>query len=102
MSAREEYIKGLRDLADWLEANPAAPLERFDQASMQHSINNHVRDRAEAIRRLDEAAVALGLDCGPLASHGGDARFYGFEVSFGPVRYLAVSIADEQDEDGAR
>lgn len=94
MSARDEYIKGLRDLAGWLEANPAAPLRKHDGATVQHSIDLAIPDRDDAMRELGRLAGLLGLDCGPL--YGDDPRHYGFSVEFGPVRYTAISIKERR------
>jgi hypothetical protein len=96
VNAREDYIKGLRDLADWLEANPAAPLGNFDSAHLQYTAPTDT-DRDTVMRELDGAAAALGLEAGLM--FGGDPKYYGFHVTFGPVRYQAVSIADRNDED---
>lgn len=90
MSARDEFVQGLRDLADWLEAHPAAPLQKHDGAIVQHSMELSVPDREDAVAELDRAAAELGLKAGPL--FGDDPRHYGFTREFGPVRYQAVSI----------
>jgi hypothetical protein len=95
VSARDDLIKGLRDLADWLETHPDAPLGAHDGAHVQHSAPAEP-DRKTAKRALDRAAAALGLNAGPM--FGGDEDYYGFSVMFGPVRYQAVSLKDEEDD----
>lgn len=97
MSARAELIEGLRGLADWLEANPAAPWRQYDVAGLQHSADLQHPNREAAMEALDGAGEALGLPVGPLHSDG-DMAYYGFRKAFGPVRYVAVSIADDEKE----
>ena len=46
---KEDYIQGLRDLADWLEATPSAPTELY------RSIIVSLKDKDHAVRLAKEA-----------------------------------------------
>lgn len=55
-SRRTAFIAGLRDLADWLEANPAAPTPYL--AADGHAFGVPMNANAA----VEEAAAVLGLD----------------------------------------
>lgn len=97
MSARDDMIKGLREMADWLEANPAAPIAPFESARIQHTVDYDAAGLETAHRHLDHIGEQLGLPARMSYGH------YGVTKEFGPVRYIAVAIevADEDEaEDG--
>ena len=96
MSARDNLIKGLRDLADWLEANPAAPYGDHEIATVQHSVDIEHPAWPDAVREVDRLAEALGLEAGALFNR--DARYYGITKQFGPaLRYTALAIKERRD-----
>lgn len=85
---RADLIAGLRDMADWLEANPDVPVGAHDFVRLQYCADVYtggiVASRAEVDR------VAVLLDAKPYR----DGTHYGAEKDFGgDVSYLALSIA---------
>jgi hypothetical protein len=63
MNAREEYIAGLRELADLLEANPCLPAEAYPSGITVH-VGPDLRVRADddAAAVVDAAAAVLGVE----------------------------------------
>lgn len=87
-AARYEFITGLRQLADYLDAHPELPVPLYG-----HDVTIHVdaletggREQVNQIADL----IGLGVD---LAST--DTHYYTERRTFGPVAYCAVSISDE-------
>lgn len=83
MTTREEYIAGLRSLADFLEGNPAVPTEAFPGSIMVHAFGED--DEAERAL-VDAAAQAMGVVAGG-GSH------YAARREFGPFAYEVTSVS---------
>jgi hypothetical protein len=84
--ARHQAITGLRALADFLEANPAVPVNEYG-----HDLIVSVRaaDDAAAAALVDKAAALLGVDVDDDTRHGGH---YTATRSFGRISYRIVHI----------
>ncbi|GGV33946.1 hypothetical protein GCM10010182_67210 [Actinomadura cremea] len=81
MSARDEYIKGLRDLADFIESHPELPLPTGSSVG-PYVTGTDEEERAE----VDRIATILGVTAS------GDTHYIASR-SFGPVTYEAIAIA---------
>lgn len=84
VDTRARMVAALRELADWLEANPAAPVGEFDRAILQ---SNTWGTRGDRFQRTRDIAAAVGLAI--------DEDKYGRNVAasktFGPVEYLVYA-----------
>ena len=81
MSARDEYIKGLRDLADFIESHPELPMPT------RSSVGPYITGTDEQQRaEVDRIAAILGV------SASGDTHYIA-PRPFGPVTYEAIAIA---------
>lgn len=99
MSTRAENIKGLRELADWLEANPDVPLGKSDMPLCQYSVNAYepyASDWDAACREIVRIAELVDRQVDVP-----DRGFRKVERWFGPVRYVAVASLDDRDEEPA-
>lgn len=95
---RAAHIKGLRDLADFLEANPDVPVGRYNEVKLQYSVSAYSpwkRDYEAARIEVDRVARLINRD----ATDDDDKRSRRRETTrrFGPVYYLAIAI-EELDE----
>ena len=81
-----EVVKGLRALADFLEANPDVPVRRVDAGPFLHGTDEE--DRHE----IDRIAGLLGVSPSTTVS-----GYYSVERDFGAgVRYYACAIPSVQ------
>jgi hypothetical protein len=80
MNARDEYVAGLRALANWLEQSPLAPVPEYQERLLVPLTTN---------RAVEEAAADLGLDA-ELDSDGNAS----IEFTFGPITYHIYGYAD--------
>ena len=82
---RELTIAGLRELADFLEANPDVPVDRYPR--IYFAVDGSLQDGAGRERRaeVDRIAAALGVE--PR-----EAGHYSASRMFGPVEYHAFSV----------
>ncbi|MEV8638766.1 hypothetical protein AB0395_44640 [Streptosporangium sp. NPDC051023] len=83
---RTAFVTGLRDLADFIEANPGLPIPRSS------AIINYFPERTtdtEMCADIDQVAGALGTEIDPVhLPHG----HYMTSRNFGPISYEAVAI----------
>ncbi len=86
--ARHQTITGLRALADFLEANPAVPVEEYGY-DLTFSVRN--MDDASAVALVDRTAALLGVDAADDTHRGGH---YIATRSFGRVTYRMVHIPE--------
>lgn len=90
MTTREEFITGLRQLADFLTVNPDLPVP-FAEWSLSVPLIGDTD--AERLNRVDRAALATGIEA--QWKHGR----YGTELHFGPVEYAVFAHTDEHMRD---
>ena len=83
-AARAALIKGLRELATFLEANPTVPAPSFVEPTY-FARGTDLDIRAE----IDAIAALLGIEADPGNSEHG---YYRACRAFGPVEYRAVGI----------
>lgn len=82
--AREAFVAGLRELADFLAADPAVPVPKYGETIL---LTTH-GDDDENRRAVDEFAAAVGA----AAPDGWDEYgSYAASRAFGPVTYKAVA-----------
>jgi hypothetical protein len=81
---RREYINGLRELADYLDANPVVPVPRYG-TSVYLIANNALEGGIEQIEAL---ADLFGT---PVITDPDSLDRFGTRRQFGPVAYEAVS-----------
>ena len=85
---RERLIEGLREMTDWLEAHPEAPVPTSVEVWFLHT-----SDR--------KGFVAAARACGPLIDKTGGADYFArFARYFGPLAFQLV-IDREKVEEGA-
>lgn len=97
---RAAHIKGLHDLADWLEANPNIPIGANHETTLQYSIvayGTWKYDFPAACRELDRVAALIGEDVTDLGEPGSGWRKA--KRCFGPVSYQAVAIERKAEPD---
>jgi len=84
---RAALIAGLRDLADFLEVNPAMPVpSRFTPQTISVVPDGDTDDERRAV--VDRVAAVLGTKT--YDDHG----HYGTGRKFGPVEYRAFAISE--------
>ncbi|MEV4183419.1 hypothetical protein AB0J28_18505 [Streptosporangium canum] len=84
-TVRAEFVAGLRRLADFLAANPKAPVPSYGAGITLHASGTDEERFAE----VDRVADLIGVP----ASEG---VHYSTERDFGPVSYRAVAIPAEE------
>ncbi|WP_242888068.1 hypothetical protein [Actinomadura litoris] len=86
--ARHQVITGLRDLADFLEDNPAAPVSAYG-----NSLEAFAQEDEETLSAavVDQAAELLGVPVQDRRPQGGH---YTASRSFGRITYRVVHIPD--------
>lgn len=93
MTTRDEYINGLRQLADWLHRHPDVAVPYSKYISLPLSTN----------ARVEEFAAAAGVEVVTDAEGNTQATLH-----FGPIEYYAYGYADfssfseQLNEDRAR
>jgi hypothetical protein len=94
---RTDLIAGLRNMADWLEANPDVPVGSHDFVRLQYCAGVYIGDLTASRAEVDR--VAALLDAEPYR----DGTHYGAEKDFGgDVSYLALSIARKKTQKAAK
>lgn len=85
MTKRNEHIQGLRDLADWLESRPAAPVSALQEllVPIPMGTNSRVREVASELGTTEEYRNACEGE--------GDAFF---DIKFGPITYHVYGYED--------
>lgn len=83
---RQAVIDGLRDLADFLEANPDVPVNGRHGIAYSAVVGSDDADRAE----VDRVAALLDVKATDDQGHYIASRY------FGPIQYRAVAIPSEQ------
>lgn len=78
---RAEYLKGMRDLLDYLEAHPEVPTPTSEALQLSTYGTNE-----ETVATVDEFADLVGVK--PFRS---GAHYYA-ELKFGPVTFFCVAI----------
>ncbi|MFI0352506.1 hypothetical protein [Actinomadura sp. 9N407] len=87
--ARHQVITGLRALADFLEANPAVPVDEYGETFTVYP--RDTCDGRTAVELVDQAAELLGVPVDDRRDMGGH---YTATRSFGRVRYSVIHIPD--------
>lgn len=94
---RAATILGLRDMVDWLEANPSVPLPYYDAGLTAYVDHDPAIDKAAAIEVLHRASEATGIDLD------GNMHLELRKTFAGRARYNAIlcnwATPDEPDED---
>ncbi|MFI0370401.1 hypothetical protein ACH35V_21240 [Actinomadura sp. 1N219] len=88
--ARHQTITGLRALADFLEANPAVPVDEYGE---HYHVFTRTEDDASAVALVDQTAALLGAEVTDRRSRGGH---YLAEKTFGRITYAIVHIPERQ------
>ncbi|WP_141580468.1 hypothetical protein [Actinomadura sp. WMMA1423] len=88
--ARHQIVSGLRALADFLEANPAVPVNEYG-----HDFLFPVRatDETSAAAQVDHAAALLGVDVSDETRRDGH---YSAERTFGRITYRIYHIPERR------
>ncbi|MEV8474901.1 hypothetical protein [Streptomyces sp. NPDC051173] len=113
MTARDAYVQGLRDLADWIDAHPDAPVPSYDRLLVPLHTNAAVCEAASVLGVAEvydtEGNASFDLPFGPI-----EYRFYGY-VDFeehcaihdersahrwADVNGMTIRPADESPESG--
>jgi hypothetical protein len=76
---RAEYVAGLREMADWLEANPAVPLDNGGQDHL--SIVQRGSDDANRAE-LERIAALLGVEPDSTSAHPGVRRMFRGRIAY--------------------
>jgi hypothetical protein len=85
-ATRTAYISALRELADYLTANPAIPVPSSGTASVR------VNDPADGgCGQVDRIAELLGT---PVEDGLTSSGYYQTKRNFGPVEYVAWTVTD--------
>ena len=84
---RAAYISGLRQLADYLQANPVLPVPPYTASITVHADSTENGGRAQ----VKAVAAILGV---PVEDETAEVGHYRAERDFGPVTYCAISISD--------
>lgn len=88
---RENTIKGLRDLADFLDANPDVPAPSV----LDIQVSTHrAEPMSQQMASVDEFAVMLNRNAGWMND---EKTHYWSMRHFGPVRFFAVAVAIDRD-----
>jgi hypothetical protein len=91
--ARHQTIAGLRALADFLEANPAVPVNEYGR---EYNVYTRAEDEAAAVAVVDQVAALLGAEVTDTRPDGGH---YSAEKTFGRITYGIVHVPQRcQDE----
>ena len=85
LTARQQFIDGLRELADYLAAHPTIPVPRHGS-----EINLHL-DSTDEGGRLQVRKIARKLGA-TVIDETSDGGHYYAQKDFGPITYRALSI----------
>jgi hypothetical protein len=88
--ARHQTIAGLRALADFLEANPAVPVEEYGW-----TVHHYPRGHGDACERAEVGRIAALLDTTPVDDTGRGGHLV-VSKTFGRITYKAVHIPVRQ------
>ncbi|MCP9951687.1 hypothetical protein [Actinomadura madurae] len=88
--ARHQTIAGLRALADFLEANPALPVDEYGEF---YNVFTRDCDDSSAVALVDQTAALLGVEIIDRRSLGGH---YAAKRTFGRITYAVVHIPERQ------
>ena len=91
MTARSEYIAGLRELADYLEAHPALPTERYPAGIRVYTgVDTGTTGDGTGRAIVDQAAVTFGT--APVTTRGG--HYLTSRQFRGHIAYEVLCIPD--------
>lgn len=90
-AARIRLIAGLREMADWLEANPAVPVGEYPTGGASYPVTSYVADE-RAFGELDRIARLDDFKRQELRAAATGEIHYRLAKSFGPVTYTAFAI----------
>jgi hypothetical protein len=90
---RAALIKGLRDCADWLEANPDIPATSAREIPVQLSAGG-----TDAEKQQDIEDLAALMEVAPYWFAGGQTH-YQVGVRFGPVHFFGCAVMTEYSEE---
>lgn len=96
---RAAYIKGLRDVADFLEANPDVPIGAHKTTRVQYSVSAYrpwITDFPAACAEVERVADLINRETTETGEPG--EGWCETERHFGPVSYSAVAIEKESDK----
>ncbi|SNR96264.1 hypothetical protein [Actinomadura mexicana] len=93
--ARHQTIAGLRALADFLEANPAVPVNEYGR---EYNVYTHAEDETAAVAMVDQVAALLGAEVTDTRAHGGH---YSAEKTFGRITYGVVHVPQRRHDEYA-
>ncbi|MEU9840494.1 hypothetical protein AB0C69_14870 [Actinomadura sp. NPDC048032] len=91
--ARHQTITGLRALADFLEANPAVPINEYGR---EYNVYTRAEDEAVAVAMVDKVAALLGAEVADKRSEGGH---YSAEKTFGRITYGIVHVPKRRHDE---
>ena len=83
---RKAYISALRELADYLTANPAVPVPSWGSASVRTD-----RPADGGCGQVDHIAALLGV---PVEDSLTGTGYYQAKRDFGPIEYVAWTVTD--------
>ncbi len=88
-AARARLISGLREMADWLEANPAVPVGECPTGSVNYPVTSYLPPE-RTFGELNRIARLGDFERGESRNGGND--HYQLVKRFGPVAYTAFAI----------
>ncbi|GGU07455.1 hypothetical protein [Actinomadura citrea] len=91
--ARHQTITGLRALADFLEANPAVPVNEYGR---EYNVYTRSKDEAAAVAMVDQVAALLSAEVTDNRSEGGH---YSAERTFGRITYGIVHVPQRRHDE---
>ncbi|WP_329095535.1 hypothetical protein OG979_12900 [Actinomadura citrea] len=91
--ARHQTIAGLRALADFLEANPAVPVNEYGR---EYNVYTRAEDEAAAVAVVDQIAALLGAEVTDDRPNGGH---YSAEKTFGRITYGIVHVPQRRHDE---
>ncbi|MEV4003007.1 hypothetical protein [Actinomadura sp. NPDC049753] len=91
--ARHQTIAGLRALADFLEANPAVPVNEYGR---EYNVYARDEDEAAAVAMVDKVAALLGAEVIDKRANGGH---YSAEKTFGRITYGIVHVPQRRHDE---
>jgi hypothetical protein len=92
---RQRLTAGLRELADFLDANPGVPAPRYADVLVFPPAGS----TAEMFAEIDAIAERIGASA---SADDSPAGHYSISVGFGPVQYRAVAIPKTANDNGGQ